>query len=547
MARIETIPECNATDKKGKVFGWCSEHEVVYLEGDNHYCVFHAPIGKKKVSAEKFNDLVNKKIRGAIVNNIKCDFSGTVFEGDFQYTPKATLADSLLPDLNFSYAEFQNVDFNWTTFKRADFRGAAFKYAEFQNVKFSGATFFSQAKFISADFSGSEFYERTVFRKANFHLKAIFNEVEFKQRAVFVNAKFNMGANFNLVVFQQNAFFNDAKFNQRAEFKRANFHKTANFNNAVFLQSAYFRWSKFQENVDFRSTKFKRAFFADVKFDTASFEETIFQNTAIFRKAHIKEELVFILCNFQNAFGDFRDLVFKKDILFQRTKMHKATFVNTNIRSCKFFNCDWNEEGERYILHDEKLLGKKDIYFKREFDKVEDRIKAVESLYRANKQRSGEMHNQTDYSKWHMSEKEMQCLRTPIWSLNGLFLNAYKLFSGYGENPLRAGTWLATLVVLAILTISTLGIAETKENKINRLGMLESFQAQSGETSYINPSNIFETDTTFFYTLETLVYMKTPDYKPYNNWTRAARIFFRLATTLQFTLFAFALRNRFRR
>ncbi len=595
MARIEEIPECNAKDKNGNVFGWCSKHPVVHIEGENLFCMFHAPKGHKKnkledteyISEEDFNKRVNRIISIAEMSNSMCILSGTVFENKFELHPD--IKKKKLPDLNLREAKFQVADFRGAEFKVVDFVESEFESADFTTAKFSVASFrgaefnlarfdlatftqevrFDRAKFYglssfytanmgNAGFNGAHFRKTAEFSLSKFTYagfpgvvmedEANFNAAEIN-KADFTKAKFCFKADFESTVFSGNAVFNDAEFHDSASFKYSKFYKDVHFFMSRFDGPAYFNEVLLNGKSNFYGTIFEGgADFHKAVVMNASFREVVFRENenAIFNTLTVNESLDFISCNFSEAFADFRDMVIKGDVLFQRTKMHMAAFTNTDIRACKFHHCDWKEEGERYVLYDEKLLlENNDKYYKDNFDTKEESIMAVESLYRANKQRSGEMHNQFDYSKWHISEKEMQLRRLPN-SIPKALLWFYKKLSGFGEQPTHALAWLLVFIYLTGVGIGILGIKKQKE-----LGVEQSASERVVKVSFVKgfefKQELEDIHVTTIYTLETLSFMKTPEYSPASYGARAWQFFFRLATTLQFTLFAFALRNRFRR
>ncbi|MBF0473904.1 MAG: hypothetical protein HQK93_09275 [Nitrospirae bacterium] len=101
--------------KAGEYGGWCGSEDVVFTDtaDDNkEYCVFHAPIGKKGVRKEEFQELVHEHIDEVIANNEKngenkfCDFSGTIFKREISFIKYNN--DNPLPPISFKFATFNS-------------------------------------------------------------------------------------------------------------------------------------------------------------------------------------------------------------------------------------------------------------------------------------------------------------------------------------------------------------------------------------------------------------------------------------------------------
>lgn len=571
MAEQNDRPKCNAKNPNGIKYGWCSGRPVVHSEGDNHFCVFHAPRGIKKekpkdsvyLDSDLFNVLVLAVIRQAKANDQECNFSGIVFEGDFELTEDLSTQDSPLPSMNFNYGKFQNVNFEGVVFSNAYFQGATFKGVNFKHARFNLATFSNAEFHESAWFEKAKFNDLSVFSQAVFSDMAHFDSVEFAyanftkarfqklaafsgarfEEAFFARSIFLDNANFDFAVFKQKNNFEDARFLKKARFYNATFNN-AIFNNAEFMNGD-FKLAKF-ESADFHETLFKgSADFYNARFKSVDFTKTIFQGTVDFHFAEFLGNIIFNKNSFGDEFIDFRNIVIAKDIYIslQNLDLAKAAFLETDISKIDFISARPREEAGRYILHDEDMFYEDE--HKGVFKSDEERnarLNQLEELYRAGKGQCAAKHNMFDYPLWHMSEKEMQRRRLK-GTLTGYILNLYNLISGYGEEPKRAAWWLFGIIFAASIVIGSFGIVGDKDTD-KPVSIVKRFEVGDNFGLTLNHKNFWDTS---LYTLETLTYMKTPDYKPANNWTRAARIFFRLATTLQFTLFAFALRNRFRR
>ncbi|WP_028587310.1 hypothetical protein [Desulfocurvus vexinensis] len=151
-------------------------------------------------------------------------------------------------------------------------------------------------------------------------------------------------------------------------------------------------------------------------------------------------------------------------------------------------------------------------------------------------------HNEYEASRWHVSEKEAQLkllrraeeyprLWAMLWREPGAwFLFAmlwlYRQASGFGENPGRAGLVLLGLVVLPLLA---LGAAE----------VVGHFVLWSWDWGRV--------DAVVKDWLRFLPLTSTRGLESVPGWRHALMVLWQLLVTVQAALFAFALRNRFRR
>jgi len=127
----------------GEKYSWCqSQYEgVVYTDGEGkEYCLFHAPQGKKGMTLPQFNGKILEEIGDAMYDKRRCDLSGTIFEGDIDFTSSHSF-----PDISFNDGVFNGE-------------------AKLNNIVFAGSASFSNTKFVGdASFVGSTFKEYTNF------------------------------------------------------------------------------------------------------------------------------------------------------------------------------------------------------------------------------------------------------------------------------------------------------------------------------------------------------------------------------------------------
>lgn len=144
-------------------------------------------------------------------------------------------------------------------------------------------------------------------------------------------------------------------------------------------------------------------------------------------------------------------------------------------------------------------------------------IKDLEELYRAMKQRAAEEHDQPQVSHWHYREKLMALKRGGNGIFEAVMLWLYWATSGFGERAVRAGVWLLALVVLSFVA-----------NSIKEPWVWAELPGSAAAQ----------------YTMATIPFAKDI---PGDGWVKVGRGFWQFLIAVQFTLFALAVRNRFRR
>jgi len=384
---------------KAKIYGWCQDLPVVeYKDKEgNEYCLFHAPKNTKGISLEEFNELVFKKIE----NEIDCDLSETIFEGDIDFK------DKTLPAINFSQAYF------------------------------SGEAFF-----MGTHFKGDAFFIGTV----------------FGQNAHFSKAKFEGAADFALAQFESRTRFWDARFGGRADFGVSNFSKGADFSYAHFGGEANFRGTAFGVGGN---TVFYRATFSR----GADFVGKTFYNEGVLIELNIKEKIRFEGTDFTKIsflhtdlrLIDFINPIWRKkygrNLLYDEIKLFK--------KSDKRDIETKNEEIIKNIFHGLKPWIRKEWEcFKNNFFFNKEDIENVGILYRRLKQKYKEEHDQPEVSNWHYGEKEM-FRKNNLWRrLLPSLSTLYWLSSGYGERPVRAGVMLLMIIGFVTFLFGIFGIEQ---------------------------------------------------------------------------------------
>lgn len=473
--------------------GWCKDHTIVYTNnyGDD-YCLFHAPKGHKGISAESFNGKVLALIEAAIATDEECNLSGTVFPG----TLRLMYGDSRpLPMINFSMVTFSgNTDFSHVIFNRdANFSNAVFS----QEANFSNAIFRESAYFMGAMFNGLTYFS-SYFMSAAFNIDADFS-----------NATFSNEANFGHATFNNHAFFYLTTFN-RANFSNASFKGIATFSRAIFNGVAVFENDK----------------------------ENIFQGGVLFTEVKVVSSTIFFIgVDFSNACFSLLETIlanFRFDRCIWPRKKYSGLFAWLNNKMFRLFTSNDTE-----IFYDEIQAETKEGFCGgwslkwRGMDSL-TRYGVVEDLYCQMKAQYKERHNEAEVSKWHYREKEMFRKKNLFRRYIPLSAtNLYWAFSGYGERPIRAG-------VILLLLFPMIGIV------MNSLGF------KAGGTVVIQGFSFFldwaKIGLVIQAIIEHALFIKDPALKAL---TTGGAIILLLCTKIlipiQSALFAFALRNKFRR
>lgn len=305
-------------------------------------------------------------------------------------------------------------------------------------------------------------------------------------------AQFHGFADFSGLKFQGEAGFNEAIFHQRVRFAGAKFQGEASFYSATFKGMADFRNSIFRDSAMFHNAQFLHVSkFNDVVFESSSiFSDVLFRGEAIFSDITATNQVVLKDLSVDSV----------RNIVFRRKDISIFT-----LQTCKW--------ADRLGL---------DVYGNGE----ESNLIECEELYRAMKQRAAGEHDQPKVSNWHFREKLM--FKKQRWYRRWLPITLtwwYWTTSGFGEKPVRAGGLLFALAVVVFVLMGT----------ANMVGA-------TPPTADVDLSERLHAG------LQHLLFIASPQYTPAEPlWRSALLVLTRVLIPLQFTLFALAVRNRFRR
>ncbi len=532
---------CKADKDESK--NWCKPYGIAFTDEEGkEYCVFHAPKDNKGISLEEFNNLVFAEIDNAKIsarlNEKYCDLSSVIFPGPIDFSMKYH-ENKPLPRMGFFDAEFNgtanfmlvwfsDVYFNNVKFDKAGFVNTKFNGdALFEGAEFNGEALFGLGKFKGASFCNSTFNDEANFNDSIFTEKADFSKSNFNKDATFNDAIFTAEAEFRGSIFSGYSNFIDTKFNNETNFSVAEFDK-AIFAHAKFNGETYFLDSVFGQETNFNKARFNE----DADFNGASFDGFVDFSFARFHKlirfSKVKSNYVF------NGEVRFVDIIIKEKLRLTDVNLSKVSFLYSDLKKMDFIGCEWGKNKGRYILYDEI-----NIFKNKNNSKFKDEIKKVETLYRRLKQKYKEEHNEPEVSCWHYCEKEMQKEREKRKYLNLYAL--YYLSSGYGEKPLKAIIVLFSLILTLTFSLNFFGV-QTNPVYCSDPSCIETIQGFSMKPDWQHLKSL--TVTAF----QHLLFVRTPDYLPLTDYGKfIVLLLSKLLIPLQAALFAFSLRNRFRR
>lgn len=491
--------------------------EVVWTDPADEkksYCVFHAPNGEKwksgpeiQYSVEEFNELVFDRLKISRDIGSGYDFVGVVFPGEIIFSH--FIGSHGMPGSLFKYSTFYGpVIFSDSVISSAiSFHKCTFNERFVLTLSAIGEDFCAteclfrkgfdcDANTFAGEFdlSLSKFSGKTTFSETEFH-DTNFLAVEFLQHTDFSRAVFFKPTSFPSVNFASSVTFENVMFSEYVNFGGSEFQSSVNFLDTIFAKGGNYHAVKFSAFVDFRGCK--------------TYEGTL-------------------------LFSCLGDNLFATDKSKPEISVANMYFTSVEAQYFCFRGCQWPS-----------MLGLQKNHIADEEDN-----KACEELYRAMKQHAAEEHDQPQVSRWHFREKLMQLkqllnnersnellevVENPdakwgarAWAWATLSLNLKNIYkggltglywacSGFGERDRRSLVVLVILVALSLLA-----------NNIKEPWVWAELPGSAAAQ----------------YTLATIPFAKDI---PGDGWVKVGRGFWQFLIAVQFTLFALAVRNRFRR
>ena len=535
-------------------YGWEKPQHVVYSDmNGKEYCLFHAPAEHKEMSVKEFNARVWERVQATTDlgdKNAQCNFSGTIFPGDISF-----VSVSSFPAISFQGSRFNGdatfrevgfvgcTDFSSCFFGgKTDFSSSVFgELADFSSSKFEGGANYISCEFGGAvDFSGSNYNDFADFSSGVFKKGIAFNNSKIVGNASFSSCEFGDDANFYSSVFGGDTSFREARFGGSAGFKDAHFSQSALFFKAQFEErDADFNLAHFKGQVNFCEVDFGgHAIFAGVNFNSsaaykavrfardADFSATFFNGRATFSESRFegrsifsimstseKANLIFAGCTISPVAITFDSC---DPTCLDLTRQYDLEFF-------RFIESPWDKEGKR---------------IKARTEDVDALLQPTRDFYQRMKSKYKAENNEYEASKWHIAEKEVQ---RKLLRQNGeskalrIVLFLYRWSSRFGEDPVLAGGGVLGFIMITWLLLGLGGIVDGE-------------RLIQGPTLPDSWESIANFGTVFMTLFKKVMLLKKVEFESqYGLIKGIVLILTRLVIPLQATLFAFALRNRFRR
>jgi hypothetical protein len=494
---------------------WCEKFPIVLTDDDGRdYCIFHAPQGRKGLTLHEFNKTVFNHIDEAKREGKVCYIGGAIFEGDIDFP--GFNKDSPLPSLHFSDVVFPG---------EVSFSNAYYK----DSLMFIKTKFQKEARFINTEIKGVFFLGAVEFQK-----DAMFISTEFLGPTEFMGVKFSSMANFLSANFNgRNASFRGCEFEDYARFEISKFAGETRIQQSQFKQKANFENCKFkgevllEENIFTKTVSFKDAAF----YGKASILKTTFEEKADFGNVLFSHNS-FIKGKTFHDIGILTNLSIQGKLILDGVSLKKTILLDSDLRKIDFYNCEWYEQNGWKLLYDEVL----DITTKDNSNKSQLMGK-LEILYRQLKQKCKEENNELEASNWHYREKEMQRKGASSLFIK-TFLNIYYVASGYGENPR-----LALLVLISLILFSTFVLSICGLTPVNSVAQLCNTSAVKWPENADSRHMIVVLIDVFKY----VTFQKDTCLQPTSTFGQIVKILTQILIPIQGALFAFALKNKFRR
>lgn len=343
------------------------------------------------------------------------------------------------------------------------------------------------------------------FEKARFAGGAVFDKVCFGKNAFFSEASFGGGTVFYKASFGEYVFFDKARFEGEALFNASSFMGNAYFGRVRFCGKVYFNETRFGRTISFNGASFD---------GNASFSEASFMGNTDFSSAQFNGQIRFNAIRNNNVILTFAYCIVSPSAMtFESCDPTCLDFVEQrDLTHIHFINASWEKNGRiKACTEDEP-----------------GRLQATRDFYQRMKAKYKAENNEYEASKWHVAEKEAQLKLLGeegesrfLWAMLWL----YKLVSGFGEDPRRAFWVLFGIFALPLLVIAGIEV-------------YQHFSWWDFDSARLN--HVFKQWLKFI-PLTRAIGENEP-----GGW-HALMLLWQLIITLQAALFAFALRNRFRR
>jgi uncharacterized protein YjbI with pentapeptide repeats len=415
----------------------CSCGREAEIEG--RYCIFHAPINKKKPKdfwvrfktyfEENLEEYKKAENKAAFIFN--CAYFVFPPFGEWRFPKEIPFNITFTNAVFYGDAEFTGLEFKGqvvfvaTEFRRCPEFLLIKMYTTMGTLEYPGFANFNEAVFSSiANFAGSKFYCVAKFHKGEFLSDAVFNSVEFHEEADF-------HGNF----FGEKAMFSEALFLGETRFTTAVFKEDAYFQRATFKGETYFSESEFRQRGLFIGIECFNYLFFDRVVNTYARDA----NNEFIRDVENNKKIIVPEAEIELTYCHFYD---KSEVYTYKTPVRKWRFIGTTaIKNPEIFGFEetvWKTEGDkRKTVYEEDLIGEEEITY--------ERVGEMYRLLRRNFESNLAYEAASDF---HIGEMEMLLAGNVLTKPKLFFLRWYKRLSNFGESVGRPLIWFGGLWLL---------------------------------------------------------------------------------------------------
>lgn len=384
----------------------------VHSPHDENYCLGHAPIENKKVTAQEFDSFIRQKIRrnelnfdGFIFcttgfidfndlrgsfNNFKfnrCQFLGEKLEGDEKYSLsiEGFHFQSTIEFINCEFSgtiRFSNCSINDTlSIQKSKIKGGLSlnagrlnklnieKSKLFKSVDFLNSIQINEVEVLHSEIGGVKSIQKIDFKKT-FHLnetiisqKTLLNYCVFHSGFTFTKCIFNAEVDFSGSTFKDLSIINNNTFNSDAVFENVIFNKEVQFGYTTFNRNAVFNKTEFAGLSLWQSAIFNKSYFNDVTFKgEANFSSSSFNGSTEFIRTTFSDRAIFNNASFLD--NKQKSKSFLPTIYFQNTVFNYVTeFKDLNIGGYTLFDHIYLQEKSIFYFQRVHLKDRTRIIF----------------------------------------------------------------------------------------------------------------------------------------------------------------------------------------
>ena len=296
--------------------------------------------------------------------------------------------------------------------------------------------------------------------------------------------------NFPFCVFHKNVSFINLTIKSFIGFQNTVFHGQFGIQKCLIEHRATFFFTTFNGSLNISES----SFFSGIGFYSSDF--------------NAPTRFTSILTDWYINFSQCRTT--SDGVTFSKMDLYWCDFEQFEMTNFHFIDSCWHYEDNRPWIPREKS---------------KSQLQSARNFHQRMKRKYKDEHNDYEASKWHIAEKDVQLLLLKNSNESTLIywlLRIYRDVSGYGEDPLRA---IRTFLIILFIPLAA-------------LSLIESISAYP------------HTAPDFAHVLEDwlrFIPLTKVSFENISLGKRLVTITWQLITSVQATLMAFAIRNRFRR